>query len=271
MSKKLFIAAVALIAFFVFVVWRFGGGYVAELADLSVKSKISNSSEVYIDNFENSDIDTKGQESQISEAKMANKLSQAEYADLPGEEGGIALDQDQAVELRDWIDANDEQSEQYISYSDVQLIELAESRDFRAVTELANREFKKNGATDKAAGLYFEASALGSVSSLAHQERLQRARQGNNMDERKKAWVEAFAWQEVRRMRGGLVMGDTSHLYGFSTEQMLRIPERAWELYLLLEEKRRDFGLPPFENSTPEVIARFGDMEVLPDSARSRD
>ena len=153
---------------------------------------------------------------------------------------------------------------------DMQTLEsMTQAGDGRAATTLANK-YVDAGNFQKAKSYYWEAAALGVTASLGNLALLSEPASyaGISLDERKDKIKEVMALLKLAELRGDM---RTANIVGkgviqtyqanfgkleFNESETKQIEARAQQLYSTLENRRREFGLGDFNNSTPDIIKK---------------
>gem|GEM_PF-1861828 len=154
----------------------------------------------------------------------------------------------------------------YDAYSDDTLHELAEQGDMLANQiigqKIMNQSRASHESLEKAERYFTQAAIYGSSQSLINLIALEQRRKIFAKQEKQKgneiqANINARAWSEVARLRGGINLqikfsaSITGHL---TEEQKQQAHKKADALYQSLNGMREHRGLSPFDNSLPLAV-----------------
>ena len=166
---------------------------------------------------------------------------------------------------RGWYDTSDENQDDYKTYTEDTLKQLAENGDLKALHLLA-----KWAPEDTSKRLLVKAAVYGSTFALINLKNHVVAHSGITKempeDSKRPVLIEAAAYLVVAAMRGDLLhskymgIGSLESRYNmkFNDDDLKLAVNRAQQIYNSLESERIALGLGQFDNSIPPVVkARF--------------
>ncbi len=166
---------------------------------------------------------------------------------------------------RGWYDTSNENQDDYSTYSEETLKQLAANGDLKALHRLARR-----APIDVSKPLLTKAATHGStfaLFNLGDHVAIHGGITRNDPEEKKKpVLIEAAAYMVVAAMRGdslnfkymGIGSLESRYNMKFNDDDLKLVQARAQQIYNSLESERIALGLGQFDNSIPPVVkARF--------------
>lgn len=169
-------------------------------------------------------------------------------------------------------------ADEYGGYSEAILLDLAKNGDVRALTALAQLRYRTHGF-DGAANLYYKAATRGSTEALLRLGIIEDTSHYGNAKtetEKKLSMLRVLAWYRVASLRGDrgpeLMMGNAfirMNNIHLSEAENKQIAASAEAIYRRMQDERNKLGLGEFDNSVPDSVKRFFDIQEKENRAKA--